>query len=94
MFVVLGVEDEVGEHHQCLIMDFGDVGVAGFGDAGGVEFALLRLDAEAETVPGGQSVAQVARSSQRPRLGEVTMTGLRNALSIWSQMGRQYLLVA
>ena len=56
-FVVFGVEYLVGQHHQCLVVDFGDVGVTGLGDSGGVEFALLDLDSEVEPVLGGQGVA-------------------------------------
>ena len=56
-FVVFGVEYLMGQHHQCLVVDFGDIGVAGLGDPGGVEFTFLDLDSEVEPVLGGQGVA-------------------------------------
>jgi hypothetical protein len=48
--VALGVENLVSEHHQSLVMNLDDIGVAGTGCAGGIEFSAFDLNTEVQGV--------------------------------------------
>ena len=54
---LFGVEELVAEHHHELVVDLGDVGVAGFRGAARVEPAALGLDPEVQDVPGREREA-------------------------------------